>query len=30
VLAFSPPLIITRTQIDELFAILAEAIRETP
>jgi len=30
VLAFSPPLTINRAQIDELFSILAEAIRETP
>jgi beta-alanine--pyruvate transaminase len=30
VLAFSPPLIVTRAQIDELFAILAEAISSTP
>jgi adenosylmethionine-8-amino-7-oxononanoate aminotransferase len=25
---FSPPLVITRSQVDELFAILEEAIRE--
>ena len=30
VLAFSPPLTISRTQIDELFSILGGAIRETP
>ena len=30
VLAFSPPLTISRAEIDQLFAILAEAIRDTP
>ncbi len=30
VLAFSPPLIISRAEIDQLFTILAEAIRATP
>jgi beta-alanine--pyruvate transaminase len=30
VLAFSPPLIISRAEIDELFALLAAAIRATP
>ena len=29
ILAFSPPLIISEAQIDELFSIVAEAIRET-
>jgi beta-alanine--pyruvate transaminase len=30
VLAFSPPLIVSRAEIDQLFTILAEAIRATP
>jgi beta-alanine--pyruvate transaminase len=30
VLAFSPPLIITRPEIDALFEMLAAAIRATP
>jgi beta-alanine--pyruvate transaminase len=30
VLAFSPPLIVSRAEIDQLFSILAEAIRATP
>ena len=30
VLAFSPPLIVTRAEIEQLFTILAEAIRATP
>jgi len=29
ILAFSPPLIISEAQIDELFGIVSEAIRET-
>ena len=29
ILAFSPPLIVSEAQIDELFGIVAEAIRET-
>ena len=29
-LAFSPPLIVSRAEIEALFAILAEAIRATP
>jgi adenosylmethionine-8-amino-7-oxononanoate aminotransferase len=30
VLAFSPPLTISKAEIDQLFTILAEAIRATP
>ena len=30
VLAFSPPLTVSRAEIDQLYTILAEAIRATP